>query len=92
MFGRISIVYDRHENVLQVPRSAIIEELAGESVFVVEDDMAVRRTVTTGYGESGMIEIVEGLEETDNVIIVGQVGLKPGAKVTVINAAADGDN
>ena len=92
MFGRISIVYDRHENVLQVPRSAIVEELGSESVFVVEDDKAVRRAVTTGYGENGMIEIVEGLEETDNVIIVGQVGLKPDARVTVINAVADGDN
>ena len=92
MFGRISIVYDRHENVLQIPRSAIVEELGSESVFVVEDEKAVRRTVTTGYGESGMIEIVDGLEETDNVIIVGQVGLKPDATVTVINAAADGDN
>jgi hypothetical protein len=39
-----------------------------------------------------MIEIVDGLEETDNVIIVGQVGLKPDATVTVINADADGDN
>ena len=86
MFGRMSIVYDSRLNVLQVPRSAIIEELGSESVFVVEDGKAVRRPVTTGYGENGMIEIVEGLEETDNVITVGQVGLKPDATVTVINA------
>jgi membrane fusion protein (multidrug efflux system) len=92
MFGRMSIVYDRHENVLQVPRSAIVEELGGESVFVVENDKALRRDVSTGYSENGMVEIVEGLEETDNVIIVGQAGLKPDAKVTVINAAADGDD
>ena len=88
MFGRISIVYDRHDNVLQVPRSAIVEELGNESVFVVEDGNAVRRPVKTGYGENGMIEITDGLEETDNVITVGQVGLKPGATVTVINEPA----
>jgi membrane fusion protein (multidrug efflux system) len=92
MFGRISIVYDRHENVLQIPRSAIVEETGGESVFIVEDGKAIRRAVTTGYGESGMIEIVTGLEETDNIIIVGQVGLKPDARVTVINAVEDGNN
>ncbi|MDH3351934.1 MAG: efflux RND transporter periplasmic adaptor subunit, partial [Gammaproteobacteria bacterium] len=34
MFGRISIVYDRHENVLQIPRSAIIEESCETSIFV----------------------------------------------------------
>lgn len=92
MFGRMSIVYDRHENVLQIPRGAIVEELGSESVFVVEDGKAVRKPVTTGYGENGMIEIVEGLEETDNIITVGQVGLKPGATVTVINAEEDGDD
>jgi len=86
MFGRMNIVYDRHENVLQVPRSAVIEEMGIESVFVVEDDKAVRRIVKTGYGENGMIEITEGLDETDNVITVGQVGLKPDATVTIINA------
>jgi hypothetical protein len=33
-----------------------------------------------------MIEITEGLEETDNVITVGQIGIKPDATVTIINA------
>lgn len=91
MFGRMSIVYDRHENVLQVPRSAIVEELGVESVFVVEDDKAVRRVVTTGYGENGMIEISDGLTDVDNVITLGQVGLKPDASVTVINAPPDAE-
>ena len=91
MFGRMSIVYDRHENVLQVPRSAIVEELGVESVFVVEDDKAVRRVVTTGYGENGMIEISNGLTDVDNVITLGQVGLKPDASVTVINAPPDAE-
>jgi membrane fusion protein (multidrug efflux system) len=89
MFGRMSIVYDQHVNVLQVPRSAIIEELGAQSVFVVEDGKAVERTVTTGYGESGMIEVTEGLSDSDNVITVGQIGLKPDATVTVINAPAE---
>jgi len=92
MFGRMSIIYDRHENVLQIPRSAIIEELGKESVFVVEDGKAVRRPVQTGYGENGMIEISDGLLDTDNVITVGQVGLKPDATVTVINAPAKEDS
>ncbi len=86
MFGRMSIVYDRHENVLQVPRSAVMEELGVESVFIVEDNKAIRRIVQTGYGENGMIEITEGLDDADNVITVGQLGLKPDATVTVINA------
>ncbi len=33
-----------------------------------------------------MIEITEGLGDTDQVITVGQVGLKEDATVTIINA------
>ena len=85
MFGRISVVFDQHANVLQVPRSAIIDEVGQTSVFVVEDDIAVRKRVETGFADEGMIEISSGLTDDDNVVTVGQVGLKPDARVTVIN-------
>ncbi len=100
MFARLSIVYDRHENALQVPRSAIVEDAGGSSVFVVEEGIARRRPVETGFSEKGMIEVTSGLDDGDAVITVGQVGLKEDASVTVINAAdnegeaavADGDD
>jgi membrane fusion protein (multidrug efflux system) len=87
MFGRISIVYDRHENVLQTPRSAIIEESGETSIFVVEDDKAIRKFVQTGYSNAGMVEITAGITDDDRVVTVGQIGLKDNAIVTVINAA-----
>ena len=85
MFGRMSIVYDEHKNALQIPRSAVIDDRGNETVFVVEDGEAVRRVVQTGYGSDGMVEITDGLDDTDKVVVVGQVGLKPGAKVKVID-------
>jgi membrane fusion protein (multidrug efflux system) len=88
MFGRMYIVYDRHLDVLQVPRSAVIEELGAKFVYVVEEDKARKRFVQTGYGEAGMIEIVNGLSESDKVVIVGQTGLKPDALVAIVNVNA----
>ena len=89
MFGRISIVYDQHTNVLQIPRSAILEESGEMSVFVIEDGKAVRRNVTTGYADSGMIEVASGLEDGDKVVTVGQAGLKDDSVVTIINDAEE---
>ena len=91
MFGRINIVYDQHVNVLQIPRSAIIEEADATSVFVVEDDKAIRKFVQTAYSDRGMVEITSGLSDNDRVITTGQIGLKDDALVTIINApdAAD---
>jgi membrane fusion protein, multidrug efflux system len=89
MFGRASIVYDRHENALQVPRNAIIQEAGEPAVFVVEGDTAHRRVVRTGYVEGALIEIVDGLEDDERVVLVGQTGLKDGSKVSVVNAASE---
>jgi membrane fusion protein (multidrug efflux system) len=87
MFGRMYIVYDRRLDVLQVPRSAVTDELGAEFVYVVEDGKAVKRFVQTGYGEAGMIEIVAGLSESDKVVVVGQTALKPDALVSIVNAS-----
>ena len=86
MFGRMSIVYDKHESVLQIPRSAIIESAGTTSIFVVEEGTGLRRDVQTGFSSNGMVEIIDGLTDGENVITVGHVGLKNDSKVVVINA------
>ncbi|HLU05360.1 MAG TPA: efflux RND transporter periplasmic adaptor subunit [Woeseiaceae bacterium] len=86
MFGRISIVYDKHENALQIPRNAILQEAGEPAVFVVNGDTAHRRPVSTGYVQGTRIEILDGLADGDRLVLVGQTGLKDGSKVSVINA------
>ena len=86
MFGRINIVYDMHAQALQIPRSAIVDEAGETSVFIVEDDKAVRRPITTGYANSGHMEILGGLTGSEKIVVVGQAGLRNGSKVSIINA------
>jgi len=87
MFGRINIVYDMHAQALQIPRSAIVDEAGESSVFIVEDDKAVRQPITTGYANNGHVEILDGLTGSEKIVIVGQAGLKDGSKVSIINVA-----
>jgi membrane fusion protein (multidrug efflux system) len=89
MFGRMNIVYDKHEDVVQVPRSAIIETASEASVFVVEDGVGLRKTVETGFSSNGMVEITSGLLDSESVITVGHVGLKNEASVVVINSTEE---
>ena len=91
MFGRMNIIYDKHENVLQVTRSAIIELAGQASLFVVEDGVGKRKNVQTGFSSDGMVEITDGLTDGENVITVGHVGLKNDAKVVVINSDNQSD-
>jgi len=87
MFGRISIVYDKRENALKIPRSAIVQEAGEPSIFVIDDDTAHRRVVHTGYVEAGQIEIVDGLSDGEQFVLVGQTGLREGSKVAVVGSA-----
>jgi len=86
MFGRISIVYDTHANAMQIPRSAIIEEAGLSAVYVIDNNVAERRVIRTGYAEGGQIEVLEGLDETETFVTVGQTSLKTGSRVSIINA------
>jgi membrane fusion protein (multidrug efflux system) len=88
MFGRIGIVHDIHANALQVPRSAVVEEAGQSSVFIVSEGVAERRNITTGYAQDGNIEILQGLDDADEIVVVGQTSLKNGSKVSVINATS----
>jgi membrane fusion protein (multidrug efflux system) len=91
MFGRIDIVYDMHEDAMQIPRSAIVEEAGASAVYVIEDNVAERRLIRTGYVEGGQIEVLDGLEETEAFVIVGQTTLKNGSKVSIVNDSEAGE-
>lgn len=90
MFGRISIVYDSRKNVLQIPRSAVLEETGKSYAFVVKNGLAERRIIETGFAEGGNIEIVTGISDDDDVVYVGHANLKDGAKVNVIGLRTKG--
>jgi membrane fusion protein (multidrug efflux system) len=86
MFARVAVVHDMHADALQVPRSALIDEVGTTTLFVVEDDVAHQREVQTGFSSEGRVEITEGLSDSDQFVAVGQSGLKDGSKVSIINS------
>jgi membrane fusion protein (multidrug efflux system) len=85
MFGRVRIQYDQRENTLLIPKQAVLEEDDESAVFVVQDSIAVRRTVTTGYTSDNQLEILEGVAEGERVVVTGQATLQDSARVEVIN-------
>ncbi len=71
-----------HESVV-APLTALLYDNATVSLFVVENNVAHQRIVKTGnkYGED--IEILEGLKDKEQVVVVGQNNLSEGVKVNV---------
>lgn len=85
MFGRIRIVYDVHQNALLIPKEAIMSEDGGSSVYVINDQLAYRRAVLTGFSNGSNIEILDGLLEGDRVVTIGQNSLQDSTLVQVVN-------
>lgn len=84
MFGRITIQYDQRENALLIPKDAMVEEDDETVVFVVQDTLALRRPVTTGYSDATRIEIADGLQAGDQVVVSGQAALRDSTRVEVV--------
>ncbi len=81
MFARFSIAYEKHEDALLVPTDAVVLEDEQASVFVVVDGEVTRRIVTTGISAEGRVEILDGLDGSEIVVVEGHSGLKSGSKV-----------
>lgn len=81
MFGRFTISYERHADALVVPTAAVIREDNESVVYVVSDGTAVRRRIETGIESGGMIEILDGLEGNEEIVVTGLAGLRDGSRV-----------
>jgi len=87
MFARVNIVYERRQNALLIPRSALIDGEAGPTVFVVDHGRAAARPVRIGLANGGSIEVLSGLGDEEPVVVVGQNGLKSGNEVRIVPPA-----
>jgi membrane fusion protein (multidrug efflux system) len=88
MFGRFEIMYDRRENVLTIPRTALLDDESEPAVFVVRAEKSIRVPVKLGFTNGEIAEVVSGLKAGDKVITAGKVAVRDGASVAVI--AIDG--
>ncbi len=89
MFARFEIAYEMHEGALLIPGVAVIEEDDQTTVYVVQDGAVKRRIVETGIRNDGQVEILSGLSDGDEIVVVGHSALRDGSKVLASNRATD---
>ena len=85
MFADVSVLAQENKNTVLAPREAII--LGDQpTVFVVNQDNTVeKRVVTTGLRDEFRIEILEGLQAGEVVVVAGQPNLQDGFTAEVMN-------
>lgn len=86
MFGRVRVVVAHLNDALFLPTRAIQEVLDRNFVSVVDDSGKVtRKEVKLGPQANGLVQVISGLEENEQVIVEGYHKARPGAQVKAIS-------
>ncbi|MBI3606472.1 MAG: efflux RND transporter periplasmic adaptor subunit [Nitrospirae bacterium] len=85
MFARVAVVVADRPNAVLIPEQAVVPVGDDAFVFRVVEGKAVIVKVVIGRRKDGEAEIVSGLSPEDVVVTGGQMKIRDGAPVTVIN-------
>ncbi len=86
MFASVFLETDTHANVLVIPRAALVLDSIGDTVFVRNGNIAERREVRLGFRQEDIVEVLEGLAEGEELIVLGQDGLADGTPVSLLES------
>jgi len=83
-YVKVNVNMSNKENVLMIPRDAIVSSLKDPSVYLVKNNIAQLMKIGVGRNFNSFIEVVSGLNEGDQVVTNGQINLTGSSKVSVI--------
>jgi membrane fusion protein, multidrug efflux system len=84
MFARVKFGFGEIERVI-VPDMAVIRQTGTNEryVFVIENNVAIRRTITIGRRINDNYEVLSGLKANEVVVVAGQARLLDGSNVEI---------
>jgi membrane fusion protein, multidrug efflux system len=85
MFVQASIVAERHEDVVVIPRDAMTQRSGKNVVFVLDGQRAVQRDIALGLSDDRRFEVINGLAANERIVVRGLETLTDGTRVRVVN-------
>lgn len=94
MFARVTVVFEKSENYITVPQTAINRAPYGNSIYVIEkmknsdgeEYLGVRQQfVKLGPTRGDQIAVLEGLQGGEEIVTSGLFKLRPGVEVIINN-------
>jgi membrane fusion protein (multidrug efflux system) len=81
---QLQLTRRRIPDALVIPLLAVIPMEEGHTVFVASDGQAERRDVSLGILQGDQVQIVDGLQDGDRLIVSGHRFLAPGQKIRIV--------
>jgi len=84
MYAQVSLETELHPNALTLPVSSVGTDPGGKFVYAVEQGRIVRQPVRIGMTEGGIVEIVAGLADKAEVVMIVQGAPPAGTTVKAV--------
>jgi len=91
---RVAIIAETIQNTIVAPASALLngDDGSQKMMVITSDSVAHERKVSVGVRQGARVQILSGLQEGDQVVISGGLGLEDKAKVSIQAPKGDDDN
>ena len=85
VFARGDILVKTNQDALVIPSSALTRKRDGIYVYVIEEGIARQKEVVLGIIQDERVEILKGLSEKEEIVVLGNQELEDGLKVDVLD-------
>jgi membrane fusion protein, multidrug efflux system len=82
MFLSVGLEVTSNDNAVVVAEEAVVSEGLRHVVYPVKDDKVERRVIRIGQRQGGKVEVLEGLQPGETIVVLGVQRVRPGAAMT----------
>ncbi|CAN5118868.1 efflux RND transporter periplasmic adaptor subunit [soil metagenome] len=79
----VKVSLDHRDNVLTVRRGSFVDESGGQYAYVIRDGVAQRTPIRVGARSFDKVEILQGLEVGDHVVVSGADAFRGAAQMSL---------
>jgi membrane fusion protein (multidrug efflux system) len=82
-FAKVKITFDPDPNALLVPTQAVIPQARGKKLILYKGGTAIFTDISTGIRDSTRIQVTQGIEPGDTVVVTGLLSVRPESKIQI---------
>jgi HlyD family secretion protein len=79
----VRVLLDRRDKVVIVNRGSFVDEGGGRFAYVIQDGQAVKRAIRLGAQSLSKVEVLEGLQPGEQVVISGAQAFNGAERITL---------
>jgi RND family efflux transporter MFP subunit len=81
---KAEVITRSKDSTIVIPKSIIVSRQRGKTVFIIDNNAAMERVITTGLENPDSVEIIKGLSMNERVVIEGFETLGNRSKVKIV--------